>query len=47
MEPEERDSFKADEQGQVKIPYKYKSMKAEKVPEVLRGEGGAGTFPSK
>ena len=41
------DSFKADEQGQVKIPYKYKCMKAEKVPEVLRGEGGAGTFPSK
>jgi hypothetical protein len=41
------DSFKADEQGEVKIPYKYKCMKAEKVPEVLRGEGGAGTFPSK
>lgn len=34
--------FATKEQGQVNIPYDYKRMDTEKVPEVLRGKGGAG-----
>ena len=39
------DPFSTEDEGVVNIPYRYAAFKAEEVPAVLTGEGGAGILP--